>query len=340
MNKSLFAVLPLLAASLLSSCSKEPVSPDASAVTAKQAADVRLVNGRVQFATPQAFERERTQLRKMQDAAGLDSWENNLNFTSLRRHTLSDEQGAAAGLQQHFLFPVFYATIINEVGEFQIGDNIYWYHDGFRYQAANEQELAAIKANPAQAQAKTPAGGVFITPKGLSTTPNPGGATERVQDSGDSVDKKYTYSTTAGLISYGTVVYTESSIFVGSTFDSYLYLNIDIAAGRRGGNASVSRVIDYSLDLHAIAGYEHSWWYDDHNTELNNHIEQHAVAANGLLQVQLGYASCWFNNNGGRSYTNNGVKWDYQLYGYINTNVTGITPNVSFYAPASGNLLW
>jgi hypothetical protein len=338
MAKYLFAALSLLGASLLSSCSKEPVSPASSAVTAKQAADVRLVNGRVQFATLEAFERERTQLRKLQDAAGLDSWESSLGFTSLRRHALGEEQ--AANLQRRFLFPVFYATFINEAGEFQVGDNIYWYHEGFRYQATTEQELAAIKANPAQAQAKTPAGGLVIAPKGLAPTATPGGATERVQDSGDSLDKKYTFSTTAGIISYGTIVYTEFSLFLGSTFDSYLYLNIDIAAGRRGGNATVSRVIDYSLDLHAIAGYEHSWWYDDHNTELNSHIEQHAVAANGLLQVQLGYASCWYNNNGGRDYTTNGVNWDYQLYGYINTNVTGITPSVSFYAPASGNVLW
>ena len=334
MNKYLLVALPLLGSSLLSSCSKEPVSPTPSGVAAKQTADVRLVNGRVQFATPEAFERERTQLRKSQDATGLDTWESTLGFTSLRRHMLSKESKEATALQQRFLFPVFYATFINEAGEFQVGDAIFWYHDGFRYQAANEQELAAIKANPEQSESKTPAGGLFIAPKSFPASSTPGGAAERVQDSGDSVDKKYTSNTAAGVISYGTVVYTETNIFVFSSYDSYLYLNIDV------DGSSVSRVVDYSLDMHAIAGYQHSWWYDDHNTELNNHVEQHTVATNGLLQVQLGYALCYFNNNGGRTYTRNGVKWDYQLYGYINTNVTGITPNASFYAPSSGNLLW
>lgn len=57
-----------------------------------------------------------------------------------------------------FGFPIFYASLINPSGEYQIGDKIYWFHDGYKYEARSESELSSIKSSPSQATTKYVAG--------------------------------------------------------------------------------------------------------------------------------------------------------------------------------------
>lgn len=87
----------------------------------------------------------------------LDSWEKQLGFHSLRSLDIT-KQDPSTALMNTFGFPNQYATLISQQGEYQIGNRISWFHEGFRYVAHSEEELAAIKANPSVATERFSAG--------------------------------------------------------------------------------------------------------------------------------------------------------------------------------------
>lgn len=169
------AVTALAMPLILSSCSKQNDAEPTEQITAKT--DVSTLNGRLVFANQQSFDRVFNNLEEISthddSKKELALWESQHNFTSLRvaandesAHLAElDTQGKVAQAYKiltRFSFPSFYAAIINPSGEYQIGDKIYWFHDGFRYQAASESELAAIKNNPSQAQNKFAAGSYTV----------------------------------------------------------------------------------------------------------------------------------------------------------------------------------
>lgn len=161
---------------LLMSCSKQnDVQPAAAATTVAPdaSAPIKLVNGRLVFSDLKALNQTREALaslgRGKTSAQDLAAWESALRFTSLRTAANAENahlealetQGMATPaheLMVKFGFPISYASLISPSGEYQVGDKIYWFHAGSKYQASSEDELAAIKQNPAAAKVKLLAG--------------------------------------------------------------------------------------------------------------------------------------------------------------------------------------
>lgn len=167
------ALLALAIPNVLSSCTKKDTVDTLSVATPAQ--DVKVLsNGRLAFADNKAFDQAFTNASSM-SALQLDKWENRLNFHSLRAATTAE----SAKLLQGFGFPGQYAALISEAGEYQIGNRISWFHDGFRYVAQSEQELQAIKADPTIAKEKFSAG----VQKTSSDTPSGQEAAREVRDS-------------------------------------------------------------------------------------------------------------------------------------------------------------
>ena len=128
------------------------------------------------FPNREAFERTRKELeqRSHRREAEVNAWEEGLNFVSLRTAAISERfqleksqrehrLSPAYELMERFGFPEYYAVLISPAGEYQIENTIYWFHNGFKYAAASEEELNAIKHAPQLAKMKYAAGAQHIT---------------------------------------------------------------------------------------------------------------------------------------------------------------------------------
>lgn len=234
----------LLSIPILNSCSsKQEVQPVENEVV--NAADIKVVNGRLVFADQKAFDKTRTALeeigKKATSTPDLIDWERAQNFVSLRAVASSEsaklEQLESSGtptpeynMMVSFGFPTFYASIINPVGEYQIGNKIYWFHEGFKYQADSPEELVLIKQNPAQAKLKYQAG--------LYKSHAEGGTTNRVTRGPDpySDEKhvKYFYITGESgsyrRTMYSASVYNEDQGygFVLGTYSHFIRTNLNL----------------------------------------------------------------------------------------------------------------
>lgn len=171
-----FSTLLIGFACALNSCSKEQDVQLASHNTTARA-DVQVINGCLVFRDQKVFEQVRKELQQKaflkEGDRQLDAWEKNMHFTSLRSAATServhleqlDLQGQSAPahtLMDGFGFPDSYATLISPSGEYQIGTKIYWFHDGFKYEAGSRIELNFIKLNPSLAKHKAKAGSELI----------------------------------------------------------------------------------------------------------------------------------------------------------------------------------
>jgi hypothetical protein len=199
-----FLITAILSTLLFSSCSlKEEVQPaqEVQPTAQKLATGIETVNNRLVFADQKTFEQARTILESIGTHATSDkelaSWEQALHFTSLRAVAAVEssklEQLEANGtptpeydLLDSFGFPSSYAAIISPAGEYQIGDKIYWFHKGFKYQANSEEELVRIKQNPEQATAKFQAG---LSKNKVGTNAN-----SRVASNNPDADDKYVWN--------------------------------------------------------------------------------------------------------------------------------------------------
>ncbi len=141
----------------LSSCSKEQNVLPTQKVESINNTDLRVIDGRLVFPDIESFQKVRDDLWN-KNSQELDAWEKSLNFKSLRTKKITQADTLSLGLMNEFGFPMQYATLINQKGEYQIGSNIYWFHEGFKYQAASEKELQRIKNNPSIAEQKYAAG--------------------------------------------------------------------------------------------------------------------------------------------------------------------------------------
>ena len=179
----------------LSSCSKEPNAlPEPSAKA--NSTGVEVVGGRLVFADTKSFQKLNDDLWR-KNSQELAMWEQALGFQSLRAARVTLDETSAPGLMMEFGFPMQYAALINPKGEYQIGDKIYWFHQGFKYEASSEEELQQIKSNPSTAKQKYHAG---IVPKSGkvshinlpddSLTQN---RTVRYNNGGSNGDSKYQY---------------------------------------------------------------------------------------------------------------------------------------------------
>lgn len=182
MKKKLAIKIALLAIGIplalsFSGCSEEQdVVAPVDSITVKQS-DVKMVEGRLVFSDQEAFERTVNTLRKMSasenGSQSLSSWEKTMRFVSLQASSdyemgrleeldIQNKPAPSYTLMQSFGFPIYYATIINPSGEYQIGDKIYWFHDGFEYEAESEKNLLEIKGNTSLAKIKYKAGSQIV----------------------------------------------------------------------------------------------------------------------------------------------------------------------------------
>lgn len=191
--------------STLMSCSKqEDVQPVATstAVTPDAGAQAKVVNGRVVFANLTALNATHDALAKLGNSqAGVQAladWEKSLQFKSLRAVAKSEDSQLeeletkgiptpAHNLMYKFGFPLSYASFLNPAGEYQVGNKIYWFHDGVKYQADSEQELASIKNDPSSAKVKLSAGSTKVDRKGALG----GDANRTIADDDPYADNKY-----------------------------------------------------------------------------------------------------------------------------------------------------
>jgi|GEM_PF-5692671 len=155
---------------LLNSCSQNTEDQPAPQ-TAVADASIRTVNGRLIFPSDQAFYTLRDKVLFQKTPAELDQWEKEHGFKSLRQLPLEAE-GEALNLLTQFHFPSSYAALINADGEYQIAERIYWFHEGFKYEAKSEEELARIKQNPSIAAVKFQAGAQLVDKMSQQEGPN------------------------------------------------------------------------------------------------------------------------------------------------------------------------
>lgn len=123
-----------------------------------QSQSVKNENGRLQFASTNALYQTLDSIQN-KGTDFLKNWENQLGFKSLRAAKPEE-----AGLMDTFEFPDFYAAVINENGEYMVGDTIVWFNKGLKHMipGKNEAKLAAIKKNPAISELSFKAGTVTL----------------------------------------------------------------------------------------------------------------------------------------------------------------------------------
>jgi hypothetical protein len=99
------------------------------------------------------FTNESSLQQVLQDLGGksdaqLDIWENGLGFTSVRsvNKVLVQSVSEDTKLTDDFDLPNFYASIVNEKGEFQIGDTVVFLNGGQSYYIPTSQE-SSLKTN-------------------------------------------------------------------------------------------------------------------------------------------------------------------------------------------------
>ena len=237
----------------LTNCAKEQDAQPASQIATITDNQVKVVNDRLVFADQKAFEQLSEKLHQMSNYATnsqeLATWEKSVRFTSLRAAAAKEEaqleqldtQGKPAvahELMTKFGFPISYAAIISPLGEYQIGSKIYWFHDGFKYQADSEEELSTVKLNQASAKVKFQAGYRVVDNKNATESGKVSGTTANVtvQSLDPYANDKYVSSTfgyrgdtgSPRRIIYATHVYVEDRGVSNSRQTFYTELDLFI----------------------------------------------------------------------------------------------------------------
>jgi hypothetical protein len=348
--------LVLLVMFNLASCTKEIEAPSSISPAIKSSSDIYVKSGRLYFKNFEVFAATREKLAKANNLEAIKRWEESLGFSSLRAKAASSTNNSASALVQSFHFPMFYTAMMNEDGEYQIGDDIVWFHEGYKYRANSESNLLAIKANPSLTQDKTLAGATLnaiVKKKDLNSH-----VATRTQDSGDSPDARYQYNYTSpyaiGMVRfvYETYVYTERNCngnvnpygqpICGNGFYTVLYLNIkmEIGSGNNWYPSGLGRYVSYSLDLYANVQHTPGCCASEPRTEINGHVEVPGYFhTTNDVQVVLGSGLCTISNSSFTGYTRAGVKWNYDIYGQI-TSFDEKDTSRFFYVADYTNSLW
>jgi len=136
----------------LTSCKKD-ANPSVTTLSHQQTADVINNNGRLQFKDSEALSKT-IQSLITKTSEDLNKWDKELHFRSLKNDTAAIEKFSSFG------FPDFYESILNNKGEYMIGDTIVYFDHGYKYLIPNKDEtlLNKIKYNQANAALKFVAG--------------------------------------------------------------------------------------------------------------------------------------------------------------------------------------
>ncbi len=139
------ATLFILTFSLFS-CQKEEIKVSDNQNTNQP----KFENGRLVFKNSDSFFAFTKELNKKNDAE-LMQLEKNLGHHSLfTKLQVQDSEETDESTFADFNFPRSLQFVINQAGEYQVGDEIFWYNNGIKHviTQANESKLAEIKKNP------------------------------------------------------------------------------------------------------------------------------------------------------------------------------------------------
>lgn len=340
---SQFRLIALLigAVCTLSSCSKEQsVTPAPEAESTKS--DVQVINGRLVFSSINTFEKVRDGLWK-KNSQDLDVWENSIHFQSLRTKHIALDDTISLGLMEEFGFPMQYAALINQGGEYQIADKIYWFHNGFKYEALSENELQRIKQNPSLAVQKYVAGKSLTSVKHVAL-PYVGSSQNRtIRTASSSGDGKYQIEfdlnndsgsrrrLSLELFTYAEVTYSSPITGYNRTIFTAVVLNeyceYYSRGSRRWYRAGDERNTFYNLDITGRAQGDNFAPQDPNSIIVGPKGAPSGTGVNGsgvgqiraeILKhgnedFQIGVASATFYSDSDTNFNN--ILWDFNIKG-------------------------
>lgn len=329
-NYGVFKALILLLC-LVSSCNKE-----ASLVKPDEETGVSVKNGRLAFRDENAFFDVLKQLKKINTNEQATTWESKYSFTSLRKHNFGNREEARL---TDMNLPLAYTTLLNENGEYAIGNTIVWFNNGYTHYIANldEELLQKIKANPA----------LSIDKKEVISKVVKSNSTEglRIQgvingQTGDARDARYQHewliNNTSGDRRKTIYEIYSITVQVGPTSQGYqsdytFYLNVKFEWWwpRRGWqpNASESHYVTLNLDGSS---------YPDCRPYASTAINIHEyIATTGDVQKVLASGPFYYNE-----YCSNNGLITYSIQGSIYTEVymNGNKQTASPYTVGPGTL--
>lgn len=299
---------------------------------------VKLVDNRVVFSDEKAFLSTLQELGS-KSTVQLNAWEKDLSFTSLRsKWIMNSEDTELPNSLKSFGFPDQLASVINQDGEYQIGNEISWFHNGYRYVAASEQELQKIKLNPDASVKKYEAGSHVAKKLDSRARINYVGS-----NSGRLAyyQKEIYYTGSSGAIRkfvYEIYVYTqEQSTDISGTKKYYTSLYLPIKLEYRSGNtyrpAGERRTISYNVTFNGT--FSDPWFYGTKPTFTNLNFSGSNITQSSDLQITLGSATVYYPSQS----TAGNVQWDVNVDGNISSYMTDDTVPSNAY-PVSGYPLW
>ena len=334
--------LLLFATCAFSGCSREQDTlPTPSPVVNNT--NVKVVNARLVFTDDESFKKIREDLWQ-KTSQELTAWENRLRFNSLRVKNINIQDTLSSGLMKEFGFPAQYAALINQNGEYQVGSKIYWFYDGFKYEASSESELARIKKNPSLATQKYETGKHIVSVKHMTL---PANRTTRNGSSGG--DGRYQ---TAFLLnndggsqrrlSLETFIFSEvtsyNPVYPGSSYNRTIYTSVVIneyceyysRGSRRWYRSGDQRSTSYDLNT--------TGWASGSNFAPPSGNSAQPVGAKGTpsnaggrittsnelhsnSDFQRGVANAVFYSEGDTNFA--GILWDFEITGSYQAYLTG-----------------
>lgn len=355
--KLVFTALLLVTAQFITSCQSTKPN-DVQPLVGVAAPNYKVENDRIVFHDDASFRQLRDELLK-KNPADLLAWSKATGIKSLGASYLNGTEDSSNEMVNSFGFPLGLAMIINTKGEYQIGNKICWYHEGFRHEAADEQGLANIKSNPENSTSKFIAGVRKIEKVIPDKSARVYGRKER-----DSRDNKYTQI--LSLIGvpqrrrhiFSTSIYTERYVssypnsiqyFTALDFGIYLeYETQDFFGNWVWRQTQDNRQINYDLQLDAICTVPNSTGVSSSAPNfvgISKRIQDSSFR-NSVYLTTLAAADMWVQRDPVISYDDDSAEWDYTITGSISQENTGNTipgqggapgPQPAVYA-VSGNL--
>ncbi|WP_338766390.1 hypothetical protein WAF17_03675 [Bernardetia sp. ABR2-2B] len=241
----------------------------------------------------------------------LENWSKSNTVKSLLITGVSEEF-------EQFNFPTAFKAIINENGEYQIGNSIVWYNDGFKYFVNNEEELKSIKENPSLSTKKAKVESKIVGKMPSLQRVVLGANTidarhqrEFFQNNNSGSKRKYVHE----LVTYTEYLGAYHPIFGnGYTIISYLYLNIKLEykGNRRRSRwkpAGESRRVFYSLSGSSTISF------DGLSQPTNSFNFSEDLTRSGDRQLSLGGFSTGFETKS--------PVWTVEVNGFIDHSVVG-----------------
>ncbi|QDK81878.1 hypothetical protein EXU85_26015 [Spirosoma sp. KCTC 42546] len=355
------AAILLVASQLAMSCESikpNDVQPTNSAVGASSQ-KYKVENGRIVFKDVSSFTEIRNGLVN-KTPTELLQWGEKTGLESIGATYLKGTDDNAIKMMDSFGFPIALAMIINLNGEYQIGNRIFWYSDGFRHEASSELELKSIKHDPAISKNKYSVGARIIEQRNVKD--KSARTTYSRMESQDRDNKYMQILTLVGVPQrrrhiYSTKIFTESYVsgypstgkkFTALDFGIYLeYETKDFWGNWVWRQSADYRRIDYDFYLNANCGVNGTinptvaGLYRSHTFPT-----QHIVAGLYTTQVYLttlAAVDLYYENLGGSlSADDDAVLWNYSIDGSISQGNPGYTTDLGQPATytVSSSVLW